>query len=232
MKEEQYTVTANEAATAIIPYFLRSLMKLERERQGLSRQSASADARWSTSTWGHLERNTRPIQPHHWMNIAAVLSVSSAREIRRLNAFIGKHPNFWLEVDANHELSICEKALTSPKAIRARNVVSVDLNVIRPALYYELSRYTVEPEEIIADAKEAGFFASVDREIAAPAKSSRTSSPPPKSSAYREVIVRKVNDVIAEEKMQLLERVIDKFEKYSPSELAQAYRHFSLSLKN
>lgn len=229
-EEKMQHIGPEQASQTIIPFFLRSLMKLERERQGISRQAASSSAKWSTSTWGHLERNTRPLQPHHWMNISLVLNLSADREVRRLNAFIGKHPILWLQMGDGQDMEICEKSLTSPRAIRGDNVLSVDLNKIRPALYYELSRFTVEPEEIISCAKSYGFFQSRIEDSQRP--SFPKTDPQEKIKNKRDQISRRINTSISEDKLAILERVVHKFENYSVKELAKAYQHFSLCLKS
>lgn len=215
------------AAHVVIPYFLRTLMKIERERLGHSRQAASRMSRWSSSAWGHFERGTRNLQPHHWINIAAVLDLSAEDEVRRLNAFIGKHPGIWLERVASGELRVCERALTSPRPLRSGNVFSYDLNPIRPQMYYELSTYTQDPERLVEVARELGLFQ---------AREARASAPPPpvkpedRSKSRRERLCQIVMSRLEGEKLGLLERVMEKFLSCDSDELAHAYKHFSLSI--
>jgi hypothetical protein len=221
-------IGADLASHVVVPYFLRTLMKIERERLGLSRQAASRRAKWSSSAWGHFERGTRNIQPHHWINISSVLGLSFEDEVRRLNAFIGKHPGIWLERLKSGEIRVCERALTSPRPMRSGNVFSFDLNPIRPDLYYELSTYSQEPEGLVATAKELGMFKP--REV-------RTSDLPPptvssaeRSRARREKLCEIVMSGSADEKLGLCDRLVDKFRRFPAEELAQAYKHFSLSV--
>lgn len=216
------------AAHVVIPFFLRTLMKIERERLGHSRQAASRMSRWSSSAWGHFERGTRNLQPHHWINIAAVLGLSAEDEVRRLNAFIGKHPGIWLERVASGELRVCERALTSPRPLRLGNVFSYDLNPIRPQLYYELSTYSQDPERLVEVARDLGLFQ---------ARSALASTPPPppvssedRSKNRRERLCQIVRSQLEDEKLGLLERLVDKFLHCPADELAHAYKHFSLSI--
>ena len=89
---QNQTIGPDLAAHVVIPYFLRTLMKIERQRLGHSRQAASRMARWSSSAWGHFERGTRNLQPHHWINISAAMGIGAEDEVRRLDAFIGTIP--------------------------------------------------------------------------------------------------------------------------------------------
>jgi hypothetical protein len=225
---QQIQIGSDLAAQVVIPYFLRTLMKIERERLGLSRQAASRKARWSMSAWGHFERGTRNIQPHHWINISSVLGLSDEDEVRRMNAFVGKHPGIWLERLKTGEIRVCERALTSPRPMRSGNVFSYDLNPIRPNLYYELSTYSQDPESVVALATELGMFKS--REIRTSDLPPPAISPAERTQARREKICQIVTTAIADEKLGLLERMLDKFQRYKPDELAHAYKHFSLAV--
>jgi len=214
------------AAHVVVPYFLRMLMKIERERLGHSRQGASRMAAWSSSAWGHFERGTRNLQPHHWINISASLGLTREDEVRRLDAFIGKHPDIWLERVASGEIRVCERALTSPRPLRTGDVFGYALNPIRPHLYYELSSYSDDPERTIAIARALAVFEPQE---------ARDSSPPPptpeeRSQKHRERLCEVLMTQIEADKLGLLERILDKFKRFPADELAHAYKHFSLSI--
>ena len=217
-------------ARAVIPHFLRTLMKIERERRGISRQAASKAAMWSSSTWGNMERNARNLQAYHWINIAAVLELTPEYEARRLNAFIGKYPNIWLERDTENEFVVCERALTSARRIKSSKVLNVALDPVRPALYYHLSSFNADPEALLDEAAAHGFI----RAVSAP---QRSHSPTADAIALRDMgparrakLCKQVADELSDEKLGLLERVMDKFSRFPADELARAYKHFSLSL--
>ena len=118
---------ADQVARVVIPYFLRSLMRIERERVGLAQREASTNAGWSASLWGSLERGDRHVDRDQWITAAGVLSLSSADIVRRLNAFIHKYPSLWLERVSTTTVVICERPVTSPRIIRSGKVVNVDL---------------------------------------------------------------------------------------------------------
>ncbi|MDJ0765324.1 MAG: helix-turn-helix transcriptional regulator [Myxococcota bacterium] len=214
-------------AHVIITYFLSALMKIERERSGLTRKTASLNAGWSAGAWAELERGARALQPHHFIDAAEVLVLTEEEIVRRLNAFIGKHPNLWLERTSDDQLSLCERKVTSPRALRQGNIVNVDLNQIRPSLYYELSSFTPEPEKIIECATELGFFE--ERETIHPPSQDLPLSPDAPFEARQDRLVSIILD-LPEEKFGLLERVVDKFQRFSAKDLAFAYQLFSLSI--
>lgn len=211
----------------VIPYFLQSLMRIERERVGLSQREASTEAGWNASAWGALERGAKPIEGDQWRAAATVLTLGSSDIVKRLNGFLTKYPSIWLEKSVLGELAICERPVTSPRLLRSGNVVNIDLNPIRPNLYHELSTYCSDPTEIIAFAVDMAFYAGREVSLPASSASERRSSLP---DDRREKIIRAIQ-AMPLEKFGLLERVVDKFEKYSAHELAQAYQHFSLSVK-
>ncbi|MBW2278010.1 MAG: helix-turn-helix domain-containing protein [Deltaproteobacteria bacterium] len=216
------------AAHVVIPYFLRTLMKIERQRLGHSRQAASRMARWSSSAWGHFERGTRNLQPHHWINISAALDITAEDEVRRLNAFIGKHASIWLEKVASGEIRVCERALTSPRPLRTGNVFGYELNPIRPQLYYELSSYAQDPERVIEVARALGMLEPREARRSAPPPA--VISPEERSAKNRERLCEVLMKQIETEKLGLLERVLEKFRRCPADELAHAYKHFSLSI--
>jgi hypothetical protein len=223
-----HTFEPDQVAHAVIPYFLRNVMKIERERKGIARHAASSSAGWSSSVWGHFERGTRSLQPHHFMSAARVLEMSDEDLVRRLNAFVGKHPAMWIERLADGGIEVCERALTSPRPLRSGNVVNVDLGPMRPDLYYELSAFSDAPDLVIEHATRLGFMTareSVELEIAPSPPGERKDL----AEVRREQLCRAIM-ALPEEKLGLLERVVDKFQRFSSNDLAHAYKHFSLSV--
>ncbi len=217
-------------AHVVVSHFLSSLMKIERERCGFSRKEASRNADWSSAAWGELERESRTLQPSQWITVTDVLELSSSDVVRRLNAFIGKYPNVWINRDSQGELKLLERSITSPRAIRSGNTFTVDLNQIRPNLYYELSSFSKTPDEIIEKATELEFFTT---RVFAPPRSdlSREARVSQANEAKREQVIELIREM-SDEKFGLLERVVDKFQRFNSKELAQAYKHFSLSVTN
>jgi hypothetical protein len=218
----------DQIARAIIPYFLRNLMKIERERKGIARHAASSSAGWSSSVWGHIERGTRNLQAHHFMAAARVLEMSEDDLVRRLNAFIGKHPVMWIERVASGELQVCERTITSPRPMRSGNVLNVELDPVRPDLYYELCAFSDAPDRVIEAATKLGFMGareSVEIEVAPAPAGDRQD----REKLRREQLCRAIM-ALPDEKLGLLERVVDKFQRFSSNDLAHAYKHFSLSV--
>ncbi len=216
------------AANIVVTHFLASLMKIERERLGITRKTASREADWSTSTWGELERKARNMQPPHWIKAAEVLELGAAEVVRRLNAFVGKYPSVWFERLASNQYRYCERPITSPRAMRSGKVVNIELNQLRPNLYYELSTFSANPGEIIEQASALGFFV-VRATEQPPRKSSRLPEGMDSVEAQRERLYGIIAD-LPDEKLGLLERVVDKFQRFSAKDLAHAYQHFSLSV--
>ncbi|MDD5309248.1 MAG: hypothetical protein PHU25_18190 [Deltaproteobacteria bacterium] len=217
-----------QVAHAVIPYFLRNLMKIERELKGLARHAASSSAGWSSSVWGHLERGTRALQPHHFMAAERVLEMGEEDLVRRLNAFIGKHPSIWIERLPSGEIEVCERTFTSPRPLRSGNIVNVDLNPVRPELYDALSAFSDAPDMVIEIATKLGFMTAIEiAELPPPAHPA--GAPQDRDRLRREKLCRAIMALPAE-KLGLLERVVDKFQRFSSSDLAYAYKHFSLSV--
>ncbi len=214
----------------VILYFLRSLMKIERERRGLSRRKLSAQVGWPETTWADIERAALPMSAGYWTMAASILGVSISDMVRRLNAFVNKHPMLWFERSRDGDISVCERPVTSPRALRSGKTFNVDLNSARPSLYYELASYVSDPDALIAKADELGFFEAVE-----PVKTSVPARPrlcvEPKER--KRILERRISSALeglSIEKLALLERVIDKFERFDEKALATAYRHFSLSV--
>ncbi len=219
-------IDSDHVARVVIPYFLRSLMRIERERVGLSQREASLEAGWASGVWGALERAARPVDRDQWIQAVGVLSLGTADIVKRLNGFIGKYPSIWLERISAMELEICERPVTAPHIIRSGKVVNVDLNPIRPNLYHELSNYCKDATELIAFAVDLDCYAA--REVTLPPSTRDRASSMPEDR--REQVILLIREM-SPEKFGLLERIMDKFIRYSARELAQAYQHFSLSVK-
>jgi hypothetical protein len=225
-------VTPDQAAEAIIQFFIKSLLRIERDRIDLDVGDASMDAGCSYSECKRLESGAQIIEPSHWKKATEVLELSSNDVVRRLNAFISKHMNIWMERDSTTKFRICEKAVTSPKALRSGNTIMMDLSKLRPNLFYVLSSFSPVPEEIMDAASNLGFLAPSKSEL--PARDS-VEEPGDSSSDKLEDQKQKILDAIEKmspEKVGLIERFVDKFERFSPKDLALAYKHFKLSLSN
>jgi helix-turn-helix protein len=215
-------------AHIVIPHFLRILMKRERENIGLAQKQASKEAGWSAPAWGEVERARRILKPHNWITVCEVLGLNSSEVVQRLNAFIVKNNGIWLERRSGGEIAVCERQITSPRAMRSGNIVNTDLNRLRPSLFLELSAFFASPEKVIEEATKLGFFAS------------RKMTPPPRdtgehtaianrAAARREHAIQQLKNM-SDEKFGLLERVLDKFNRYNAKQLAHAYQHFSLAV--
>ncbi len=217
------------AAKLVVTHFLSSLMKIERERRGITRKTASRQAEWSASTWGDIEREARTVQPPHWIKVTEVLGLIPLEVVRRLNAFIGKFPNVWLERQASGQHRYCERPITSPRALRSGKIININLNNLRPNLYYELSAFSRSPGEIIEQASNLGFFQSRDEPRPPHSESRFPASDEASIDTRRERISVAIKD-LPEEKFALLERIVDKFQRYTTKDLGYAYKHFSLSV--
>ena len=214
----------------VVRYFLRSLMKSERERLGLSRRRASSLAGWPSSAWAEIERQARPMQPQHWADASQMLELDNDKLVRRLNSFLERHPSIWLERMATGEIRIMEKAITSPRTLRSGRVVNVEIDGLRPYLYDELSTFADAPAEVIKKASELGMLEP--REKVAHSKPSSPSA----FSFDGDIDARKERMITAimsmsEKKLGLLDRVLDKFKRFPAADLARAYEHFSLAVK-
>ena len=214
-------------AEVLIPYFLRSLMRVERERISMSQKDAAFRAGWSSSAWGAYERGERALDKEAWTEAKDALMLKSSNLVRRLNAFINRYPSIWLERKADG-LHICERPVTSPRGLRSGKVVNYNLNPIRPVLYQTLASYAEEPAEVVAEAVIQNFYKEQKTPEAPPYRATRPeeSTEDEKIDLIHETILN-----LTPEKLALMERVIDKFRRFSAKELALAYQHFSLSLK-
>ncbi|MCP4602062.1 MAG: hypothetical protein GY847_16360 [Proteobacteria bacterium] len=222
------SINPDLVSNVIISHFLASLMKIERERLGLTRKNASREAEWSATAWGELERQARALMPEHWMKASEVLGLAPEDVVRRLNAFIEKYSSVWMERRSDGQYKYCERPITSPRALRSGKTVNVDLNRLRPTLYYELSTFSTDPGGIIEQANLLGFFAS--RDISEmPSEAPRSTTEVDIRESRLERLINTISEM-PEEKIGLLERIIDKFERFPAKELAHAYRHFSLSV--
>jgi hypothetical protein len=213
-------------ARVLIPHFLRTLMKTERERIGMVQKDASDEAGWSSAMWGILERGARPLDKDQWISASGVLGLTPAETAGHLNGFIVESPSVWIEILGDGTLSVCERPVTSPRAIRSGRVANVDLNPIRPILYHELSGYVESASEVISAAVSRNFYTARENTLVP----SSMPSHPAMEEDRRMRLVRIITEM-SPEKFGLLERVVDKFIRYSAKDLAVAYQHFSLSVK-
>lgn len=221
------SINPDLASHAIVIDFLTILMKTERERLNLTRKQASQQSKWPDATWGELESKSRTMQAQHWMAAVRVISLSPVDIVKALDRYIENHPSVWMEKN-DDEYRFCERQVTSPRALRSGNTVNVDLNRLRPALFYELSTYSPNPGEIIEQATLLGLFAA--RELTLPPQTLAPGSGGGLTEMERRARVARIIHELSEEKFGLLERVVDKFERFSAKELAYAYQHFSLSV--
>ncbi len=217
----------DDVAVVLIPHYLRLLMKAERERIGLVQKDASVEAGWSAAQWGALERGARPLDKELWIQAADVLGLTPADVVRQLNAFIARNPSIWIEISDQSVLSVCERPMTSPRVIRSGHVVSVDLNPIRPILFHELSGYAENASEIIGAAVAANAYVARETMMVP----SQIAAHPIMDEDRRERVIRLINE-LPPEKFGLMERIVDKFTRYPAKQLAVAYQHFSISVKN
>jgi hypothetical protein len=217
----------DDIASILVPHFLRQVMKTERERQGILQKDASVDAGWSAAAWGAIERGARPLDREQWVQAAGVLNVSTKDLARHLNSFIIENPSVWVEVMTDGNIIVCERPVTSPRALRSGRVAGVDLNPIRPILYHELSNFVQVASELISAAVSADYYTSRENTIVP----SHTPSHPVMEIDRRAHIIQIITEM-SPEKFGLLERVVDKFSRYPAKQLAVAYQHFSLSVKN
>ncbi len=218
----------NIVAEVVIPYFLRSLMRVERERNSMSIRDAAVHAGWSSSTWGAYERGELTLDKTAWTDIKDALMLNSSSLVRRLNAFINRYPSIWLERKPDG-IHVCERPVTSPRGLRSGKIVNYDLNPIRPVLYQTLAGFAEESTEVIAEAVFLNFYKEQKNpELQPPLRAlpSEIVTEEEKLDLIHETILN-----LTPEKLALMERIIDKFRRFSAKELALAYQHFSLSLK-
>ena len=217
----------DDVAAVLIPHFLRLLMKSERERIDLVQKDASVEAEWPASQWGALERGARPIDKSLWIRAADVLGLTPTDVVRHMNTYILRNPSIWIEVTDQAVLSVCERPVTSPRVIRSGHMVSVDLNPIRPILFHELSSYAETAADIIGAAVAANAYVARETFVVP----SQIPAHPIMDEDRRERVVRIINE-LSPEKFGLMERIVDKFTRYTAKQLAVAYQHFSISVKH
>lgn len=196
------TLAAEIAAQTTVQHFLGTLVKIERGAKVPGRAQ--------------------------WIEVIKGLDSSVADILHQLNAFIAEHPSLWLEKQQDGSATVCQKQITSPRVLLSGRVVNCDLNRIRPYLYYEIASYFDRPEDAIEQAVSLGFFSSREAPQPAP-EPTRPPIRPVGLEARREALIAAVRE-LPEDKLALLERVVDKFQRYSAKELAVAYQHFSLSV--
>ena len=203
-------------------------MKTEREKLGLSTKLAAKDAEWSTRIWEDLEAETNPVEPIHWRTAVQVLGLGPKDVVLKLDAFVDEHPSVWFERTADSDYRVCERPVEGAIALRYGKVMSVELNAIRPSLFYELCAFSPRPGDILDHANVLRLFAA--RETNLPPG---PDLPPAAITAgeAKRAILKNILENLPEEKLGLLERVLDKFQRFPPKTLAYAYQHFSLAVK-
>ena len=219
---------AESVVSVVISHFMRALMRIEREKKELTSRAASKAAGWSWSTWDELEQGEIPIEPDHWISAVEVLELSSKAVVYRLNAYIEKHPAIWLERQDDGVITVSESPITSDRAIHHGNIYNFDLGALRPKLYDELSTYALDPKEIPARAKELGFYHANPLKLPQQNREDIIEGQASEKSRREQAALLVQN--LPLDKFGLLERILDKFEKFSAEELAYAYQHFSLSV--
>ena len=216
----------DDVAKILIPHFLCELMKSERTRIGVDPKDAAVEAGWPAARWTALEE-AKEISKEQWIHASDVLGLTPTDVVRHFDVYISKNPSVWVEAQEERPLAICERPVTSPRAIQSSRLVSVDLNPLRPILYQELSEYAVNAAEVVNAAVSLNVYTA--REVSIVPSAMPVS---PTGEEDRRMRVVRVIQEMSPEKFGLLERVIDKFSRYSAKQLAVAYQHFSLSIKN
>ncbi len=219
----------SDAIQSAVYWFIRLLMKLEREKNGLSRWNASTAAGWSGPVWGDMELDARTIHPDQWRTICGVLQIDDARLARRLNTFIEKFPALWLRRHPDGRLEVFDRDITTPQLLKDGDVHSLDLNENRPVLFATLSNWAADRRSFLEVATNGGFTES--RPGVAPNPIMPGLRGEEKVQHQRARLCHMMAERISDDKLDLLERVLDKFATHSGTRLKQAYRHFSLSLR-
>ncbi|MCU0660763.1 MAG: hypothetical protein MUC50_00370 [Myxococcota bacterium] len=210
-------------ARVMIPEFLRELMHSERERLGDGLASVLYRAGMTQEEWLTLERGAAVLSQDRWFAIAAALRMSPAEVALRLHEAVSSRPALWMERLGDDDWQILRRSMTSPRALRSGRTMSADLNGNRPALFYELSTYYPSPDEILSIAAQGDYFKR--RAVSRPPSIIDEGNVGDLRSSLHSAL-----DELPEDCLPLLERVMDKFTRFSLKDLAQAYKHFSLSV--
>ncbi len=214
----------------VIPQFMRGLMRTGREQTGDAQTEASFKAGWSMSAWGVIERGARPLDRRQWKEAFPVLGLSVDDIVQRFDAYIRSNPSIWIEKRTDNAITICKRPVTSPRGLRSGNILSVDLEPLRPYLYHELASYFDEDSEVIAAAVSYGFYKAQEAKRPSREMPSGVLESEEIDRSRREALSRSIFG-LPPEKLGLMERVVDKFSRFSSSDLARAYEHFSLAIR-
>lgn len=209
-------------ARLTIPEFLQEVMHTERELRADSFASVLSRAGLNREAWTKFETGSQRLSHDQWFVLAVALGIDAVDVTRRLHESILSKPALWVERLPDGLWQVVKKPMTSPRALRSGNTINADLNANRPALFYELSHYYPSPEEIISIAAQAGYLT--------PTIISHPPPPPPSQASDIRSLLQACIDDLPDERLPLLERVVDKFTRYPLKDLAQAYKHFSLSV--
>lgn len=225
-----HTLDEDSIARIVIPQFLRGLMRTGREQTGDAQTEASFKAGWSMSAWGVIERGGRPLDRKQWRDAFPVLGLTIDDIVQRLDAYIQGNPSIWVEKRPDNAVTICKRPVTSPRGLRSGNILSVDLDPLRPYLYHELSSYFDEDSEVIGAAVSYGYYKAQEARRPSRELPSGITESDEIDRARREALSRAIMG-LPREKLGLMERVVDKFTRFSSGDLARAYEHFSLSIR-
>ena len=220
----------NKAVAVCVQYFLRTLMRLERERYGWSMKEAAARARWTTELWQNLEQHAIPLEPHHWINICAVFELTDERLARRVNAFIRKNPVLLVGMSEDQTLDIFEKKLTSPKLLQSKRVFTLSLSPVTQELFDILSLYVADGESLIAMAQRKGYYENAPEPSLKP--SFKLKSTDEKRDDHRRRLARYVTEKIDDEKLDALETALHLIDDHGKEEVERAVQVISLVLKS
>jgi hypothetical protein len=219
-----------KAVAVCVQYFLRTLMRLEREKYGWSIKEAAAKSKWPAEQWRELEQHESPIEPHHWINISAVMELSEERLARRMKAFVEKNPVLLVGVDPDEKLDIFDKKLTSPKLLRSKKVFTLSLSPVRQELCDILSLYVADSEAFIETVKGKGYYRNKPEPALKP--SFKLKSTDEKREARRIRLARYVTDRIDDSKLDALETALELIATHKESEIQRAIEVLSLMLKS
>lgn len=219
----------NKAVAVCVQYFLRTLMRLERERYGWSMKEAASRAKWSTELWQSLEQHTVPLEPHHWINICAVFELSDERLARRVNAFVKKNPVMLVGMNDDASLDIYEKKLTSPRLIQSKRVFTLSLPPVREELFDILSVYMAEGESLIEMAVQKGYYQNSPEPPLKP--SFKLKNTAEKQEDQRNRLARYVQERIDGDKLGAVESALELIANNKKENVERAVQVIALMLK-
>ncbi|MBN2343024.1 MAG: hypothetical protein JXX29_01900 [Deltaproteobacteria bacterium] len=219
----------DKAVAVCVQYFLRSLMQLEREKYGWSMKDAATKAVWPLDTWRELETHVHPIEPHQWINICAVLDLSDDRLARRLHAFVKKNPVLLVAAADSGQLTVFEKAITSPRLIRNQDIFTFSLAPVRTKLFDILALYAPDGDSLIDAAQKRDLY---HNQPDVPVKSTfKRRNTKERNDGRRARLARIVIDKIADDKLDTLESALELIHKNQCEEVDRAVQIMSIVLK-